>query len=672
MRRVTCLIVVFMLVFCIAAQADSYDELKTSYKSGRGDISITFSVPNPESITKLFAAQEDEDYGFFGFFADWNEIISSIANTKCVGVVKFNANDTYEKLQLSYEINSVVPLKLNKNMSFTGEFKAGMWINADLSDEMNPKLEYIFSSPASSKYTKFDLIDSMRSSGGSAANFASEIKKFIAKSRSDEMQSKLIDILRNNSTVTSAKGSKMIIKLSDKQMQNYIGEVLEYMSQQLNDNGGFEELASGEYGIGDFSVTKDDVDEFFDEYGIFAKDAYTIEISRGRSNVITSSIQTLNFSIDLYEISDGEEDGTIDFSVSAAVNLSGLNSNIKVEYPVLTAENTIDIGNMTNNWSDGGWGTDNCNHDEYVWIETDYIYSEDLDVYVDLKDVTRVMSRYGYTTEDITSSAKRNGYIYETDMSGNTVILSEKSGKDRFKTAQITLDTPNVIIDGESYTAGKNAFSKDGRVYVDYGTIQRIFGFNDISYCTVDIDENKLQLSVDRRSPLCHHTDEEIENWYYDYPDDGGYYNNDYFEYNTSLYTYSQMPYSGIEYVSLGDVVGATYCNNETKAAYATADYKTFTLTDNTGLEKFKTFSVTDGSDVLTMDGEQIKMKSPAKVYKGDMYLDTDAIKTIFGYKTKDAWLDYREGYYDDENDEYIRQAGFFFRTRLERKPLDK
>ena len=139
-------------------------------------------------------------------------------------------------------------------MSFTGEFKAGMWINADLSDEMNPKFEYIFSSPASSKYMKLDLIESIRNSGGSAANFASEFKKLIAKSRSDEMQSKLVDILRNNSTITSVKGSKAVIRLSDKQMQNYIGEVLEYMSQQLNDNSGFEELASGEYGIGDFSV----------------------------------------------------------------------------------------------------------------------------------------------------------------------------------------------------------------------------------------------------------------------------------------------------------------------------------------------------------------------------------------------------------------------------------
>lgn len=670
MRRVTCLIVVFMLVFCIAAQADSYDDLKTSYNSGRGDISITLSVPNPEAITKLFTAYEEDGYGIFGFSADWNEIISSIANTKCVGVFKFNANDTFEKLQLSYEINSVVPLKLNKNMSFTGEFKAGMWINADLSDEMNPKFEYIFSSPASSKYMKLDLIESIRNSGGSAANFASEFKKLIAKSRSDEMQSKLVDILRNNSTITSVKGSKAVIRLSDKQMQNYIGEVLEYMSQQLNDNSGFEELTSGEYGIGDFSVTKEDVDDFFDEYSIFAKDAYTIEISRGRSNVITSNVQTVNFSIDLSEISDGEEDGTIDFSVSAAVNLSGLNSNIKVEYPVLTDENTIDIGKMTDNWSDGEWGTDNCNHDEYVWIETDYIYSADSDIYVDLRDVTRVMSRYGYTTEDITSSAKRSGYEYETDMNGNNVILSEKSGKERFKTVQITLDTPNVIIDGEAYTAGKNAFSKDGHVYVDYGTIQRIFGFDDIDYCTVDLDENKLQLSVERRSPLCHHTDEEIAHWYDD--DDGSYYDNDYFEYNTSMYTYSQMPYSGIEYVSLGDVVGSTYWNNEKNATYATADYKTFTLTDNTGLEKFKTFSVTDGSDILTMDGEQIKMKSPAKVYKGDMYLDTDAIKTIFGYKTKDAWLDYRDGYYDDEKDEYIEQKGFFFRTELERKPLDK
>lgn len=622
MKRVLGFVLVFMLLFGICAEADAYDDIFMPYKSGKSDVSFSVKFDNAKLLEKLMTQGAYE----FGFL-DTKLLTESLSGNTGSGVIKFTSDNKYSKIKMSCELTYTLPVRLNTNVSLTGEIRLGYWLDIDLTDAQNPKFVFILSNPFMNKYMKYDITNAMSRDGYDTAEIVSELKGFFNEENINNVKNALADIMRKNSSV-STNGSKAKITFTDKQLSEYIKGVVEYFNTAFAEKSIFSSGTPGGY-LTYNTLNGDGLKPFFDENGnsIFAENACTVEIIKDKSGDITECTQTINFAAG----NSDDEKINITFSMHADYSMRG--GDVKVDMPNLTAENTFDMNQIGFPQNDA-WDTDDCLHNEYIYVYSDYIPSDDSNVYINLKELTDFLKVYGYK--------------YKITNEENTVILSETSEKEYFKTAEFGINSDKVTVNGVQIDADKNTVLKDGDLYVDANTLGKLFKLNDDRDILVNLIDNKLSFDVSRKSPQCHHTTEEI----FAQPDDDDDYENDGIKW---IYTESEMPYNGVMYVGLADVIYQTYYYSEAAASNLVFNNGTVTFTDYTGTEKFHEVSVTNGSDTAVIDGKNFKMNNPAVIYEGHMYVGTELFKELFGYEISDAEL--------SNYSEYGEQSDFLYLT---------
>ncbi len=624
MKRVVSLVMVLMLCFSLTAFADEYDFLSKPINSYEAGISVTMSVNEPMTVLNLISRAAGMDS-----VVNLQLLAEGLCNSTNTGVVKLNSNSDYTKMQLSYEIYSVVPANINRNFKLSAEMAYGMWLKWDITDELNPVIEYITQQPMSDKYMSVNLVELMENQGISLPDYVSSIKKFFNEENMRTIGDKTADILRKNSSLKTS-GSKVTINVTADQMVTLVSQIIEFIIDEYDDNEEFDLLYEGKTGyLSDILPTTEQIKEFFDDIKLFDENALVMEYIKTPAGVLKSSTVSVNFDIDLdYILKEmdikplANESKNIKFSINAKSDYSKVNQNVKVEFPALTPENSTTMQEYIDSFNtyEYEWNGENCYHDEYVHTYSDYVPAKDNNFYVSLPKLTESLKNYGYSYA-----------IVRTD---NDIVLTEDSGKEYFNKVQMTIGSNDIYIDGVQYTASVPTALSASQIYVACDGIEAIFNLN-MQYASVYLDSNNQTCSFERRSPQCHHTDEEIYN--YDY---------EYCEHYQNLYLASQYPYDGTGYIKLRDVIDRMY--NYSGGCDISYDSGTVTITDPVASQGFSEIKITAGSNEYLVDGSLITCGSPAVEYFDSMYIDDYAAVGIFGFELGSPTLEFRKNYSED------------------------
>lgn len=632
MKRIISVFLLAMFIFTMNVSADEYDLITSSYDNYSANISVTLSVSKPTEVLKLLGK-----YWVHSGGVDLQKLAEGLCDSDISGVVKCSINSDYTKLKASYEIYSVIPLTVNDNFKSTNELKFGMWIDWDISDENNPKMTYIYSTPMSDKYAVMNMEDMIDGSGMNFSEFASLMKNYLDKEHVGKINSEFAEILRKNSTISS-KGTKAVITITDKQLADIICDTIDLVLKDMDDYKQIDELVSDENNAAALPDSAE-IKKFFENVKIFDSNALVIEIGKTKGGALSSVLCRANMCIgsELLKNAVYEEDADkvtdLKFSIDINTVYTAINNGVKVTFPELNSDNSISFAELFgyDYDYDYDWDGDECIHNEHVYIENEYIEAVPDTFYVNLNSYINTAERYGYD--------------YELTNNNGVVTLKDNNKKEVFGQVSMTVGSKVITVDSAEYTALNPVIVKGGDVYIDTEAVKSIFNA-DMLHFDAEIFENISYMSFERQSPQCHHTKEDIDAWYDDYDD----YDEDYCNHYQHLGSYDAI---GRDYGVLRDVCYAFFFYEADRYSLI-YDNGVITLTDLSGKEKFNTVIFTVGSDEYTVDGTVLKSNQPAVEKDDTVYVDIHTLAELFGAEITDGYMAYNRGYVD-ENGNYVK-----------------
>lgn len=633
MKRIFGILLTVMLIFSMNVFADDYDLITSSYDNYSANISMTFSVSKPTEVFKLLGKY----WGKSGM-VDFQTLAEGLCDSDITGVVKCSSNSDYTKIKASYEVYSVLPLNINSNFKSTNELKFGMWVDWDISDEGNPKMTYIYSTPISDKYAVMSMEDMLDGSDTNFSEFASLMKNYTKREHIEKINSEFAEILRKNSTISS-KGTKAIITITDEQLADIVCDTADLIYKDMDDYKEIDELVSDE-GNAVSIPDSAEIKKFFKNVKLFDSDALTIEIGKTNGGALSSVLCRVNMCIgsELLKNAVYEEDADdltdLKFSIDMNTVYTSVNNGVKVVFPELNSDNSVSFAELFgygNYDYDYDWDGEGCIHSEYVYVNDEYIEAVPDTFYVNLNSYIKHAARYGYDYELINDNGK--------------ITLEDKNKKEAFGSVSMTVGSKAITVDSSEYTVLNPVVIKGGDVYIDTEAVKSIFNA-DMMYFNADLFENVSYMSFERQSPQCHHTEEEINAWY-----DEEYGDNDeycgHYQYVDSYYSKDR------DYGVLRDVCNAFFFFEEDRYSL-TYDNGVVTLTDLSGKEKFNTVIFTVGSDEYTVDGAVLKSKQPIIEKDDCVYVDIYTLSELFDAEVTDGQMSYNSGY-TDENGIYVK-----------------
>ena len=617
MKRFLSILICVLMLTSLTAYADDYDLLAVQYTGYEADVGFTLKFGGADLIADALPTE-------FKNVVDVKALVGELSNSTFVGRVKLNSNADYTKAKISYELNSAVPLRLNRNFKVTSELAFGMWLDWDITDELNPQFNVIYSMPFCNKYISANITDMARDNGVNESDVVSNFKSLMSKENIKEQNAKFIDILRQNSNI---KASASVVKITADcaQMEEITAKTAELVRDLVLDNKDFDMLTDGDNGaLADFFPTEKAVRKFFEKNRIFADNALTIELAKSKNGMLTAQNMNVNLSLDASGLFGAQTDGRIDVSLGAETKYKNINGNVNVEFPVLNGNNSIALDEIIDGGfapADYGWDTDNCWHYEYGDISCDFVPA-DVGFYVSLNGVTSAYRRYGHD--------------YSITKDGNTVTVTDKSGNERFSKAVFTLDSSEYSVDGKVFNSELAPVESDGETYISRDAVRGVFGVT-VDNANRSLEDGTITIFSERQSPMCHHTQEQIDAVF---TDD---YDEEYCEHYQADRFYCNVPYNGTGYVSIRELAVLMADGGVPSLTY---DNGVVTLSDLSGAESFKTLVFTVGSNVIYKDGEAYSAAAPVTEYEDVVYIDVKSAKDLLGFDTYSPSVYYTFGDY--------------------------
>lgn len=635
MKRIFAFALIFIMVFTVNAFADDYDLLSENYTSYEANTSITVDLGNSAQLLSSVARS------FGNGMIDYDLLFSTLNKLECSGKVKLDANDDYSKMSVMYEIKTTVPFQANRNLKITSEVMYSMWMNWDITNPAEPKLEYIYSVPFQNKYFVADYFNMPGMSENDKADLVSVMKRTFNKKYIETVSKEMVKSYRDNSKLV-VRGNKSIITFGRQGMNSVVADAVDIIAKSMGDNSEYAELAESA-AVMPFPTAEQTAD-FLNKYNVFADEAMVMEITKTSGGALSAANIKVNFEFDIakyaadnnIELAAGTPN-VLNLGVSAYTEYSNLNKKVDIEMPEINDENSVKPFDYP--MIDYDWGGENCRHNEYMYFQCDYITAADGTCYVSLDEYKK--------------AAYRLGYDYAIDNNGGKITLTDKNAKEAFGSVGMTVNSYDIYIDGAQRIILNPVLDVNGEIYVDTEAIKYIFNA-DLCNMFVDMDTNIGNVSFTRRSPQCPHD----ENYYYEYDE-----NDDvepyYCRHYQSGYINSYMPYAGTKYVALEDIADLLYREYSISSGYGVT-----TLTVDGGEDKFATLCFGEGNTDMTVDGVWTVAEEPTVMYNDILYISVDTAKRIFGFEVSDESLDFRMA----NEFEMMLPSGMYYSAYFERR----
>ena len=447
MKKIIAVIMsVFMLVSAtfVSAAAPEFMTSKINNCTVDYDVSIKFNSSS-DLVNLLNEMEMPEEVGYF---VDMQALLSTLMSYDGKMNTKIDMSDDYSKIKMSFTSDSNHNIDVNSNLKIGIDAKSGMWIDMDLSDNENPDFDMVIQTPFMDKYFKMSSEDIYKEVEESKISIPSINSEYV-----DSMQKTYADIFAKYATIIG-RGTSYTIKMDNDAFVSYIDEVVDSIYDMMVENG----------------YDPDVEIPSLKGLQILGKDGLTAKVILSGGKIKTEEIKadvSVNLS-QIYTYLYGEEweytsKGIIDFDIQLKANVGNMEKT-KVDFPVLTDENSFTVSDLENDYDDEYYYDEYYEEEPlypyyYAYGSCDYLPVVNDEIYFPLRQTME------YAYED-----NINIGFYDNKIT----MSSEYFG--RCETIQFDVNSEIVLLDGEAYRMSKPVVI-NGCTYVGRTFFEEVFGW---------------------------------------------------------------------------------------------------------------------------------------------------------------------------------------------------
>jgi len=458
--------IISMLLICLlslsstvvwAESAPSLDFLKysESIKSVEQNGTLSFKLNEPFGLLDLLA--KDENSKDVTNSIDVVKLVESLFDTTMSINTKALIDNGGKSYSTETHIKSNVPFKANNNLKGDIRTNYSVWAEFDFSDEDTPYFDMIMTHPFATKYITADS-DLMAQNGGYTSVELSEgYKAFFDGKALSGLSDEMVESIKRNATVTG-NSRKVKIVFNDAGLKTYIADAVKSVFDKLD-----ESMLS----------------EFDDEalnnamrtVPIFGKEAMVMEYTLDYKGRISEECAVLNVDLNIYDLMTalGEEEPpeetgitrencNMNFTVTSKTDIKY--DTVKIERPVITEENSIDIFEY---------------EDPYYYDEPEYddeYYEEDYYPYAYAKIDSNSFENGELNYVQLRSFLEDIGYSVSYD---NGKIAAELDSEYvKYKSIYFTIGSDITYTENGDVLLTAPLFVKDGVTYISIADCENL------------------------------------------------------------------------------------------------------------------------------------------------------------------------------------------------------
>ena len=285
---------------------------------------------------------------------DMRLMLESLAGAALKGNCTYEVSKDMKKADMKISFQITAPLVINENLKLDSWSEWDVWIKYDFISE-NPVYTLIYKVPFSPKYMVLDMSEAIRENGLDIQSYMPNM------TQTEKMNQAVVESYKKNAVI-SKNGDVYKLKFDDKGFKNVLIDIFEVSFDVVMEQYtalGMDE-ADIESGNSAIEEAKKVIEEKKDMFSILGKDGLEIDLKLNKSGIISEQKTRLNIGINIYDIMTAFESGAeaetfgitkensnIDFTVELGQKLARINQKIKVDYPVLTDENIVDLSGIS-------------------------------------------------------------------------------------------------------------------------------------------------------------------------------------------------------------------------------------------------------------------------------------------------------------------------------------
>ena len=606
MKKFVAFVIVFIMILSVTSYADDYDKL--FFKSDSGTV-VTNVTLGCDELSDLKSIVDDE---FLGESVDINSLIDGLENTNISINTDYKFTDDYSSGKIAALMEMSAPVRVNSNMELSLKVKYGWWFLFDLTNEENPVVKIITSSPDNKKYTVIDIVEECLMYGMDKRTFCSEFKKYINEQNVNDLTDSVKEIYKANSQL-SVNGNEYTLKISDAQIKKIIPEIIDLFLSS------FYEL-SGDIAVEDI-FGQIDAEDF---WGNSSDDVHIDTVIKGKTDkngILKTTDSVISLSFDVNDSEDVQKNVT-------------LNVNEKSEYSKLTKKE-ITVPQLTE-------------ENSRMYYETEYMYDDCSYINFFVKNIPSAQETFYVPLGDMIRELRDYAHYCKVDNNGSVIVITCDEGES-FKRVEVSVGSSDILIDAVPFTMANPVIYDEGKIYVDNTFAEKVFGYSMDSY-RIDLINDTVFISFVRECPLyLSEYDEEY------YEEDDYYPGYEFCWHIQSTYVPIDVESFNEGYFGLRKFVDSHCLDNgvsgQMEISYDNGDV----VLKNFGVsEYFKEARITVGSNIITVDGKDFEVLLPAVNKNGTVYVDEETLKAIFKYELKSAYVS-SEYEYNDEYEDFLK-----------------
>ena len=492
------LIVIMCAQMCVfASDLPFFDKDYTSYEE-----TVTYSATLNKDI-KIDLDGENSVFKGIENFVDIDALIKSVFDSTSTLTGKMNVSPDYRKGKIYAGGKTVVPLKINKNLSVTSDANTDVWMEYDFTDAANPTFKMVQNNPVYNKFVVYDIYDLLKEEGGEYADvFTAVMAKIMSKETMDAYKKAYVDLLVKYADIKRS-GRNYTIAIDDAALKSIIKESVTNLTSYLKTF-----LVNGNY------VSPEEFDEAYNEAApviykaletmqeikILGDGGIVLKVTTDSRDYISEAEMTAHLCINVYEIMEkcgvdvsayNKDNGIIDVTFKIKTTVTKAGADVKIDLPVLTKENSFSIADLYNAYPDYPAEKNECYH--YDW---GYVYHQGLPIIIDGKfypHLRDIAESVGFAKCDI---------VYEN---GNiTLMRPDWVNCGNYKTATFKVGDNTVYLDGNAYNVSLPAIEIDNSVVISDEIAKILFRAEHFGYDVgVDFVEKSYRFGFDYK--ICDH-----------------------------------------------------------------------------------------------------------------------------------------------------------------------
>lgn len=354
MKRICSLLLVICFVFAgttvFGAGYDKlFDALSNTVYSGEFEMSAKGELNSPLLIADVLSEQM---FGGDDVPVDLKLLLEGLLSSEISAECKYNVSKDFLKADLYLSCISSNPIEVNESLKIAAWSKWDIWMQYDFASE-TPVYKIILKTPVSKKYVVMDLSSQLQETPLAAAKLMPDAEQTLAVSES------VMALYKENAEVSKISGGYRM-KLDDAGFKNLFIGLFDIMSGLMSDQ--YLKMGMPESDITEINAqleqVKAAVESSKDKFSIIGKDGFVYDMKVNTLGFITEGTTSLNIGLNVYDIMTAlgaeeecseagitKENSCIDFTFKVNEKHSNHNKNVKIQYPVLTGENSFEVMN---------------------------------------------------------------------------------------------------------------------------------------------------------------------------------------------------------------------------------------------------------------------------------------------------------------------------------------